>query len=528
MSPGSTADLRFAAQTAAALAVPVAIGFAVSNPSAGILASLGGFLAFFGADRPYFHRAVFLLVLGVGLAASVGIGVAVASDGWWAPVTVAAWCTFVTLAGNVFDMGHPGPYIFGFACASGSVSHSGHSALMSAAFVLLGAAGSWLMLMSGCLWHPRKPERDAVRRAESALRNELGAPDHASWGSAASRRTIAALDAAWVAVVDRQPQWKAVSPGLRPLREAVGALYSAKACTLMGEARNRCEADLREADRFLDARRVGSPAASDAWRRLYWRDLYATRTSGNTRLWLIGSRVAIATVAAGLVCRLLGFEHVYWAITVVVLVLQFGADRERMLVQALGRAAGTWAGLIVAGAVLALDPRGLYIAVAIAALSFCVGLVIGRNYLLGVVAVTGAALVTAAAGGTVPLSTLLLGRGLDTVLGLALAVAVDVLLIRPRPTQQLRAAERRVDVAITHLHSASGTDPADAARSSVVLTRALIELADLIDRHQRGSRSEHEVVRDDQPALLALQNSGYRAVANSWLARADTLRDAST
>ena len=74
---------------------------------------------------------------------------------------------------------------------------------------------------------------------------------------------------------------------------------------------------------------------------------------------------------------------------------------------------GTWVGLLLAGFILALHPRGLWLAATLMVLQLVIELCVVRNYALAVVFITAAALTIASGGQSVAdLGHLLLVRGL--------------------------------------------------------------------------------------------------------------------
>jgi hypothetical protein len=159
------------------------------------------------------------------------------------------------------------------------------------------------------------------------------------------------------------------------------------------------------------------------------------------------ARGAVGTGGAALIALTLGLPRPDWAAVACAAVLVH--DGTRTTVRRAGhRAAGTAAGIGVAGLVLAIVPGVFPLVVLVVALQFVVELLVARNYALAVVFITPLALLqgTLATGELDgPVIGLLAGRLVETAIGCALAVAAQAVLPPPgeRPTQ---AAMRRLNV----------------------------------------------------------------------------------
>jgi len=148
-------------------------------------------------------------------------------------------------------------------------------------------------------------------------------------------------------------------------------------------------------------------------------------------------RYALAVSAAGGAGLLLGFDHANWAMAAAAVPL--GAidsgrpsDRDiaRVLARAGHRTAGTVAGLILTGVLLGLGLPSVAIGTLVIALLFPTELFTARHYALAVGFFTPLVmLMTELADPTDPF-TLILYRGLDTVIGVAAGVAAAVLVGR--------------------------------------------------------------------------------------------------
>lgn len=140
------------------------------------------------------------------------------------------------------------------------------------------------------------------------------------------------------------------------------------------------------------------------------------------RSWL-PARDAVAVVLAGGLAVLAGIGHPYWAMVAAVAPLSV-RGMSGQLTRAVHRVVGTLVGLLPAAALLALDLRGVGLVGLVAVLQFVTELLVGRNYGLALLAITPLALLMGQAAHRVPATGLLVDRGVETVLGSVVGVAV--------------------------------------------------------------------------------------------------------
>jgi uncharacterized membrane protein YccC len=138
-------------------------------------------------------------------------------------------------------------------------------------------------------------------------------------------------------------------------------------------------------------------------------------------------RNGVAVLLAGTLATGVGIGHPYWAMVSAVVPLvarDFGAQ----LVRGTQRVIGTFLGLAVTGVLLALEPSAWVVIALIVALQAGAELLIGRNYALALTCVTPLALLAVhlASGGSDPW-VLVVDRGLETVIGVAIGLGVGFL-----------------------------------------------------------------------------------------------------
>lgn len=141
-------------------------------------------------------------------------------------------------------------------------------------------------------------------------------------------------------------------------------------------------------------------------------------------------RNGLAVAIAGSIATAAGIGHPYWAMVSAVVPL---AAREpaRQVTRGLHRLVGTGIGLVVAAVLFAVDPRGLVLILVIVLLQVGAELLVGRNYALALVAVTPLALLMVHLVAPIPAGTLMWDRGVETLIGVAIGLAVGYLTRRP-------------------------------------------------------------------------------------------------
>jgi Fusaric acid resistance protein-like len=152
--------------------------------------------------------------------------------------------------------------------------------------------------------------------------------------------------------------------------------------------------------------------------------------SGDTRVIII--RLAIASAIAVAVSSPLGVHRTYWVLLTVIAILQNGRRLRLTALRGIHRVVGTIIGLGLFALVLLWGPKGLWLALLLAALQFIVELVVIRNYGLALIFITPLALTIASQGDPGDIGTVVATRVVDTLLGAAIAMLVllGALLLR--------------------------------------------------------------------------------------------------
>jgi len=449
-----------AVRAAAAIGVPLVAGAAVGHVQEGGQAALGSFVALYAADAPYRRRAWLLGLAAVVLAAVTALGTAVAGSVVATCVAGGALGVLVTLGALALRVGPPREYfvLLTFLLATSLPVDPGSWASRGG-LVLAGGAVAWLIAMSPWVLRRPGPEAAAVRRARDAvarLTGAVGTPDAPAAGHDAivavrtaleatdgaigatglawSRRVLAAelvLEAALALEVEGAP----------PLDEAWTARLRAEDATpsspppvpalpagpRLAEALERTEQAWSPAhDEHPDEGGDGPAPLDPRWRApLRWS---VRRGSPHLRT---AARLGLAVLGGLVVGHALGLDHPSWVAVSAAAVLQ-GASVTVARRRALHRVGGTLVGVLVAGAVLALDPSDGAKILLIVVLQLGIELVIVASYGLAVSGITPLVLLLISVSGAGrSVEGLLDARLLDTVVGVAVAALV-LLATRPR------------------------------------------------------------------------------------------------
>ena len=135
------------------------------------------------------------------------------------------------------------------------------------------------------------------------------------------------------------------------------------------------------------------------------------------------ARNAGSVLLAGLIATASGIGHPYWAMVSAVVPLAAG-DVHAQVVRGVHRLVGTALGLVLAAAFFAVDLGSLALVLVVVALQGTAELFIGRNYAIALLAITPLALLMVHLVAPVPTGTLLLDRGAETFIGVAVGVLV--------------------------------------------------------------------------------------------------------
>lgn len=509
------------------MGVPVLVGWLAGDTSAGLMAAIGGFTSLYGSGRPYVLRARLLAVVALSLACAVALGMWVAAVPWLAILTVAAIAMLATWLCNALRTGPPGAYMFMLACAAGTampVDHiePGHTFVL----VLGGGLFAWAVHMTGAWFRPRGPEQDAVVAAGRAVVRYLeaiGTPRERAGRHAAALL----LHDAWSDLTRFQPRNLSAGSRLSRLRgvnrdlhllfaDAMGV--ASRDRTPHPAARDQALALIEQAAHLPPRTPATGPDALPLGRPGIRAALVDAMRPGSLSRRVV-LRVGVAALAAGALGAALHLERAYWAVAAAVLMLHQGFDWPRMLQRSVERVLGTGVGLLLAGAVLAWQPQGLWLVLAIVVLQFCIEMLVVRNYALAVVFITGAALTIATGGLPVAdVGGFLAARGIDTAAGCALALLVFWLL-PPRPAAQLPDELARTLHAVAAVVRLLATGEVTSAAARTLrrdLQARSFALEHAYEAATTASLKQRRAAERTWPVIAATQRLVYRTLSTAW------------
>jgi len=517
-----------AVRAALSIGGPVAAGVLAGHVSAGLLATIGAFTALYASDRPYGNRARVVGVIAIALALVVMMGEWSQELPAVAVPMVVLIATIATFLCNALSVGPPGAYIIALACAAGTAIPTGDlTSWQVGLLVLSGGMFSWVVHMAGALFRPRGPERSAVANAARAVARFADLPDGAD-ADRSRHEAAQALTEAWAALVTMQParpRPDGTLTRLRSLNRQLHRLFAAAVRTEGGDS--TALPTIAERAREIGRCAISpEPAAEETnpdhiplGRYTTLEALRQELTSGSPVL-LAALRVGISVAVAGFIGAFLGLERAYWAMAAAVLVLHQGLHWAGTLQRAVERMTGTLLGLILAFLIISAHPTGFGLVVTIMALQYVIEVLVTRNYGMAVIFITAIALTIASgAHETVHPGELLWARGVDTVIGCAVALAVRMLT-------STRDAGRSVPQEITltlesirHLLPETvGGDvtsvPAKRARRD--LAYSIITLLRASDMKAGERWRDRRAAERFWPAVIATQRLGYRLLAICW------------
>jgi len=416
--------------------------------------------------------------------------------------------------------------MFMLACAAGT-SMYGQASLVpqTALLVAAGGAVSWTLHMLGALWQPRGPERQAVASAALAVADLI---DSAAQGHSDLPRHKAAtsLHDAWRALIAWQPAHERHDAKLGHLQTLSRELHGLFAAAVReGSAGRLLDPKAAAEARNIQYRLAELPSEDTSVgpneRRAFFepREMIAASFAWSGQPTRIALRVGAAAMIAGSVGVLTGLERSYWAAAAAVLILHQGFNWVRALQRGLERSLGTLLGLIVAAAVSWLQPHGLALVGCIAVLQFAGQLFAVSNHAFAVFFFTPMALLMASAvSASSDVSQLLVARGLDTMIGCGVGLAVllatyrtDAATMRNALSETLAAAK-----AVLPFLSRGEVTSAEARIARRRLRSDAFDLILLYEEQAGGRGRAREEADRTWPAIVAAQRLAFRILAACW------------
>lgn len=547
----STAPIPWAAALRAgiAMAVPLAVGFALDEPEYGALVSMGALAGVIGdtADA-YRMRVLNIAVPQLFGAVGVALGTLAFGHGW---IAVGVLTLIALVSGMISSIGTVAS-VSGLLLLLNAVVGAGLPLPEPwwTAPLLLSAGGLFVLVLTLLGWplRGRQPERSAVAATYRALADALEAAGGPAGAYEEQRLQVTqALNQAYDLVLGRRARVHGRSPSLVrmlaqlnvliPLVEAAPAAHLRRKplppeipaavrelAAAVEEGRTgtpdlELPAPHSQSERAIDTAlrhaativllaepdpynvddRLGRPAALRVRARRAVRDMMFSEAS-----WRYGLRLALCIGLAQTLVSVVEIERSYWVALTVTFVLKpdFGSVFSRAVLRALGTAAG----LVIAAAVLSEVPRGWWDVPVMMVLAALIPAFSVKGYAFQTAAITPVILL---------LSDLLNHQGfdlvrprlLDSLIGCAITLVAGYLLWPE--SWHTRIGDRladTVDDAARYVERAFGAHPDTEAGLRAART-ARLQARRRIYRDLSGVRSEF------QRALTEPPPTGQRAAA---------------
>lgn len=467
-----------ALRAAVAIAIPMLIGLATGHLTQGVQAGLGSFAALYGTGEPYRRRAALLAFLVVAVTAAMVLGTLVGGHDVATVIVGGIVGAVAALGARAARIGPPREFFVLLIFLLGAAQPPDPGAWLSrGATVFAGATLAALIALSPWLLRPRGPVPGVVARAKARvadLLDAIGGPDEATTAHDAIVAVRAALEVCSRATDPAARAWSGRAVAVEHVMEAALALRVDDAPPIDRRWGQRLRA--RSADGPGARKAVPSgggeppdddvpvPAgpggrllresvarASAAWSTTVERDDdLDLAVSWRVPAWWslspesehprIALRVGLAVSGGLAVGFAFGLSHPQWVAVSAASVLQ-AATASAVRTRGLQRALGTAAGVVLAGALLALDPsEGAKIG-GIVVLQFTAQLLMVGSYGIAVVALNAMVLLMFSMMGVAPVDGLLDARVIDTFVGCAVATALIVVIPPRERGERLAAAQ---------------------------------------------------------------------------------------
>ncbi|WP_169253677.1 FUSC family protein [Brevibacterium sp. 'Marine'] len=135
----------------------------------------------------------------------------------------------------------------------------------------------------------------------------------------------------------------------------------------------------------------------------------------------------VAVASAGVFGMLIGLDHAYWAMASAAVPLA-AAELPGRISRGVHRVLGTFSGLILTALILWADPSALWLAIPVILLQFPTEFLMIRNYGFALTFFTPMILLMTQLANPIPRSTLLIDRGIETLLGAVIGITVVMLV----------------------------------------------------------------------------------------------------
>ncbi|MGD7732555.1 FUSC family protein [Propionibacteriaceae bacterium G57] len=516
-----------AVKASIAVAGPLLVATLLGEPRYGLMTGLGAFAVLYGPYTAGRFRARLVASVAAGLTAATALGVLTHASPVLNLLVLAVIGVVAAITMGALKVGPPGAYFMVLVAgiASFATTH-GQSPWLTVLMTATGGAVAVVVSLLDLLWAPRGAEVKALAGAEKAVTG-FEQSDRPGLNQA---RALASqsLHHAWTTVTDGTiGDPSATARDLQARMVDLQARYERRSAMISGavagfevhpwgssegeEGTDDSRFAVFQADISTEQLRessLGRPHGSYLMRRaLSWP----------SERMLIGARVAIAALVAGGIALAFTVNHPYWAVSFAVLVLHQGGTRAAQTVRGVQRLLGTVLGLGFYVLVLWWNPQGLWLVLMIAGLQFCIELLVVRNYALAVAFITPLALTIAHASAPAgDPRAVVLERGLDTMLAIAVALSVLWLVGRRTPLLLARAQARAVIEGLAPVLAAISDDRMATPGSAEQRRHLYYELLELEHFVNQSMTDDPVRVEPYKPMFTAVAELGYTVLGACW------------
>ncbi len=507
-----------------AMALPIIFGLLLGELQYGLLAGMGGFTFLYSFPIPYAQLAKRLAIVAVAIALCSLLGSLSAPY----PLAVSILLTLIAMVAlflfGTFSIGGPNAIFFVliFAITADMPAVPLSEALLRAGLTLAGGGLSWIIAMSGALFGLHKPEISVVKRLyhqlskfvasvgthnfsdeKSAMMNLLTEAEEVLSAAAFGRYrpplllrlTHLTLNANKMAliIIERYSTQQTPLPDTfqKPLNLIATELHpkrknslSERMIPLLAELpKSPLTAQMEQLDQIISAPLetlppVGPPQERRAFTLRILEALNPSSLVLQTTL-----RFGLITFMAALLSTHVDlFVRAYW-IPVSAVAVMSGASLIATYHRAIQRMLGTFIGIFIAAALLALHPNPWVLALLIFTFTAIIELCIVRNYGLAVIFITPNALLIAETitGGT---ESFLTARLIDITLG-SLIGFIGVITSSKRTASNaiptaLQETLRRQGALLFQLYNRAHLNERSLSRALLRMTQSSNNLAMLV------------------------------------------------
>lgn len=538
---------------------PVLIGALTGYPEYGAYSSIGGFAFLYIAKETYRQRALKLLLVAFGMAATFGLGTLSATTPSLIVLLYGLIGAVTLFIFKAFQIPGPTAMFFILSFAVGTSLPFNPSALpIRAGFVLLGGLLAWIIGMAGWFIRPHGPETKAVARAYDslasfltavgtehfheaqhnaalALRSAVHAVSNVGWrrSSRPSERLLLLNKKAKgifssiirISLKEHEPVESELAAFLRRVSEIIcdpnpSEHFSISQQEIMNNPLKRLYHQIQDAETIAfnpESEEEGIREEPLSIPKRPWRLVLLGALNPNSTVLNSALRYGIMIAAAAALSYSFHLHRSYW-VPLSCAAVMLGPTAISTMHRTLQRTIGTFAGILIGVGILSLRPEGVYIALAIATLQFLVELLYTHNYAIAVTYITPSALLIAESNHPeYTMSYLMSARIIDILIGSCIGLLGTFLLWRRSASNRLPHMLASVILSEGQLleQILSQKRNATTISQSYVLQTALLRLKSLYDSAFGESYYEREAVSSLWPSIVAVQHLGYLLIVAS-------------